>query len=507
MSLSVLNNISALYAQNYLNQTQASLQTVLQQLSSGSRINSGADDAAGLAVVNGLQGNEAALTQSAQNATNGTGLLQTADGALAQVTSLLTRAVTLATEAANSTLNPTQVSSANQEYQTILAEIGDIGASTNFSGNQVFSTNTTNLFVSDGSATGANTYNDTVGVLTTGSVGQSPSTATVSTSAVTVAAAGSTAAANVQGTGTITLTTAGDTITGSLAISLANGTSTNFTVSGVTEAQFVSAFNANTAFTSQGLSATATSTTVITIKGPASGQGGNVTFGANSLVESTAAATPAVATGTTAVDGRSLESITLSTPTNTFAGSINIGVGTGTQTSFTVNTGTTGTALANQINSNATYQANNIKASFDSTTGVLSIYGPAGVGNTLNLTSSALTQTTTLSPGAGVNFTDASINTLTAGTAQAVLVGLSTAIQDVAYQRGILGANINQLNAAANVADTQEVNLTSASNAIQATNYGQATSDLAKYEVLSQTGISALAQANTVQQEILKLLQ
>src|SRR5665213_4406488 len=65
MSLGVLNNIASIYAQNNLNQTQGSLQNTLTQLSSGSRINSGADDAAGLAVADGLHANVAALTQSA----------------------------------------------------------------------------------------------------------------------------------------------------------------------------------------------------------------------------------------------------------------------------------------------------------------------------------------------------------------------------------------------------------------------------------------------------------
>ena len=319
MSLSVLNNISALYAQNYLNQTQASLQTVLQQLSSGSRINSGADDAAGLAVVNGLQANEAALTQSSQNATNGIGLLQTADGALAQVTSLLTRAVTLATEAANSTLNPTQVSSANQEYQTILTEIGDIGATTNFSGNQVFSTATTNLFVSDGSVTGANSYNDTVGVLTTGSIGQSPSTVAITTAALAVTAAGSTSAASVQSTGTITPTAATDLLSGTISVGLANGTASSFSVTGVNATQFTAAFNADTAFSSQGITATVVASTgVITIKGPTNGIGGSVTFTNNALTSTTAAsvadAAPVAAAGTAATDGRSLDAITLATP-------------------------------------------------------------------------------------------------------------------------------------------------------------------------------------------------
>src|ERR1700689_5291852 len=93
MALGVLNNLSAIYAENNLNNTNSSLQTVLQQLSSGSRINSGADDAAGLSLVNGLAANSAALTQSETNATEGVGLLGVADGALSQVTNLLDRAI------------------------------------------------------------------------------------------------------------------------------------------------------------------------------------------------------------------------------------------------------------------------------------------------------------------------------------------------------------------------------------------------------------------------------
>ncbi len=173
MSLGVLTNIAAIYAENNLNQTQASLQNTLTQLSSGSRINSGADDAAGLSVVDGLQANVSALTQSSQNASDGIGLLQTADGALSQVTNLLNRAVTLATEAANGTLNTEQVSSANAEYQNILSEIGDIGSTTNFNGNSVFTSASKTVFVSDGTANGSNSYNETVGTLSTSGVGES----------------------------------------------------------------------------------------------------------------------------------------------------------------------------------------------------------------------------------------------------------------------------------------------------------------------------------------------
>ena len=136
MSLGILTNVAATYAQNNLNQTQGSLQNVLQQLSSGSRINSGADDAAGLSIADGLKANEAALTQSAQNAQNGVGLLQTADGALSQVTNLLVRATTLATEALNGGLTTAQTTAADTEYQSIITEIGNIGTATTFNGNQ-----------------------------------------------------------------------------------------------------------------------------------------------------------------------------------------------------------------------------------------------------------------------------------------------------------------------------------------------------------------------------------
>ena len=155
MALGVLNNLSAIYAENNLNNTNSSLQKVLQQLSSGSRINSGADDAAGLSLVNGLGANSAALTQSETNATEGGGLLQVADGALSQVTSLLNRAVTLATEASNGTLNSTQESAANQEYQSILAEINNIGQTTTYNQEQVFNGTEVAIYTGDSSTAGS----------------------------------------------------------------------------------------------------------------------------------------------------------------------------------------------------------------------------------------------------------------------------------------------------------------------------------------------------------------
>jgi flagellin len=91
--------------------------------------------------------------------------------------------------------------------------------------------------------------------------------------------------------------------------------------------------------------------------------------------------------------------------------------------------------------------------------------------------------------------------------AQTALGDLNLAIGDVASQDGYIGAQINTLNSISHVMSTQQENIVSAQNAVQATDYASATSNMSKYEILSQTGIAALAQANSVQQEVTKLLQ
>jgi len=164
-----------MYAENSLNNTSASLNTVLQQLSSGSKINSGADDAAGLSLVDGLQANSQALVQSQTNATEGVGLLTVADGALSQVTNLLNRAVTLATEASNGTLNGSQDSAANQEYQSILSEVSNIGSTTTYNGSAVFNSNT-NIYTGDSTGTGASIDDLNIRSLSSSNVGDTGGT-------------------------------------------------------------------------------------------------------------------------------------------------------------------------------------------------------------------------------------------------------------------------------------------------------------------------------------------
>lgn len=152
-SFSILNNISALYAQNQLSVTSCSLNQTLQQLSSGKRINSGADDAAGLMIADTLAANTAALNQGVQNANDCVSVGQIADGALQEITNLLTRGVTLAEEAATQTVDSTGRVALNNEFTQIQAEIAQIAQQTNFDGVKLFTSDGLNgslsVFVGD----------------------------------------------------------------------------------------------------------------------------------------------------------------------------------------------------------------------------------------------------------------------------------------------------------------------------------------------------------------------
>ena len=410
MSLGVLNNLSAVYAENALNSSQNSLSKTLQQLSTGSRINSGADDAAGLSLINGLQANQTALTQSQTNATEGVGLLQVADGALSQVTTLLNRAVTLATEVSNGTLNGSQEAAANLEYQSILSEINNIGSTTTYNQQKVFGntgpTGAINIYVGDSSSGSASIDSLSIQSLSSSSVGETNGAMSYNNSQAVSIDLGVAATGSTKVTGT---------------------TADHLT------------------FTS-GSSVTTLDTTTTTT--------------ADQLV--------------TAINGANI-GVTAS-----------LKLGTGTNHSYLVISGnvTTGAATGSQLVVAETVSGSWIGAAANSGGGVAEISYSSNGGQDLS--------TTDLSSQAD---------------AQSALTLLNSAIGDVAAQDGYIGAQINTLNAVANVMSTQQQNIQAAQNAVQATDYAQASSQMSKYEILSQTGISALAQANSVQQEVLKLMQ
>jgi len=160
-TFSILNNISALNGQHQLNLNNINLNRTLNRMASGMRINTGADDAAGLQIADCLRANVFALNQAIRNAGDGISFLQIADGALSEMTNMLTRMVTLAEQAANEPTDARGREALNNEFQELQAEIARVAVQTNFNGSRIFDRSrdfgeTLDLFVSDLSSEGAN---------------------------------------------------------------------------------------------------------------------------------------------------------------------------------------------------------------------------------------------------------------------------------------------------------------------------------------------------------------
>jgi flagellin len=153
-TFSILNNISALNGQHQLNLNTVNLNRTLNRMASGMRINSGADDAAGLQIADTLRANVYALNQAVRNANDGLSFLQIADGALSEITNMLTRMVTLAEEGANEPIDARGREALNNEFQELQAEIARLSLQTNFNGTHLFKVgrafgDTLDLFVGD----------------------------------------------------------------------------------------------------------------------------------------------------------------------------------------------------------------------------------------------------------------------------------------------------------------------------------------------------------------------
>ncbi len=145
--MQVINtNVASLNAQRNLSESSGSVATSLQRLSSGLRINSAKDDAAGLAISERMTTQIRGLNQAARNANDGISLAQTAEGALSEVTNNLQRIRELAVQSANATNSTSDRAALDAEVQTLIAEIGRVAADTTFNGVQLLNSAATLSF-------------------------------------------------------------------------------------------------------------------------------------------------------------------------------------------------------------------------------------------------------------------------------------------------------------------------------------------------------------------------
>jgi flagellin len=485
MALSILNNISSMTAENALSNTQASLQKTLTQLSTGLKINSGSDDAAGLSIAQGMTANIAALTQSQQNASNGIGMLQTADGALSQVNTLLNRAVTLATEGSTTGITSTQSAALDTEFQSILNEVTQIGQTTDFNGANVFSNNAPTTFTSTQGST-ANPLSMSA-KLTTGSNLTVGSTTTVQGSG------GSFSYTAKAGDTVANLITALTTGAGAAAIGAGAGAS-------VASGQLVITNTAN--------NVTSATTNDVQLGGAAFGVSGGAATSTNSLTGPvlTAGSITTIQDSTTggtftfkAAAGDSLTDLNNAIGDAVKAGTLSAGTAA-TISSGQVSISNTGLTGINVTSNDAALGSMNAAAGTDNTSTVY-----IGDGTTSGAANTQISTKVDALSATSLKLNNDNLNSTK--SAQTALADVTAAINQVSAQRGVIGASVNRLTAASSNMSNEVTNLTSAANSIQNADIGKTVANMTQYNVLQSTGMAALQQSNQAQQAVLKLVQ
>jgi flagellin len=443
MSLVLNTNLSSLVAQNSLTSSGAKLASALQQLSSGMRINTAADDAAGYAISQSMTSQINGINQAARNANDGVSLAQTASGSLQEVVNDLQKMRDLAVQSLNATNSATDRVDLDSQFQQLKADIDSVATQTQFNG--------VNLL--DGTFQGASFQ---VGA----NAGQT----------ITVSSIGSSKSSNI-----------GTYYSSKLSVVGSVKTSAGATI--VTAAGTAGAYSSVAAALPTDLGTAVA--------------GSSVTLTAT--VDNTAYTTSAITlTGTASTDLKSI------------AAAINQAISPAGDLVATVNGAGTGITISGTTDSGAGHVVNFAVASATDASGTAIAAPGANTLKDLGVDSSDIVGTYTAGGVAATSSTAATLNGLdvkSVDNSNLVLVSIDAALQQLATSSAQLGAYQNRFQAAITGLTTNSTNLTSARSQIQDTDYAQATSQLSKAQILQQASTAMVAQANTIPQNILTLLQ
>jgi len=476
MSLVLNTNINSLIAQDSLTTSGGQLATALQQLSSGLRINTAADDAAGYAIVQGMTSQINGLNQASQNANDGVSLTQTAQGALTEITNDLQTMRDLAVQSLNATNSSQDRADLDQQFQQLSADIDQVAKTAAFNGVNLLDGSFTGATFQIGANAGQTITVASVSSSRTSALGQSYGASQTGTQL--------TASTGITGSGQFTINGtdiyAGSNIAGD-AKDIAAAIN-NAGISGVTATA-----QATTAVGTYTKADTAAGTGTLTLNGIAisvnvAGVQATDTSAALAAINANSAATGVTATNNggaltlTAADGRNI-SVTWAAGTATASALSDLGLGGA------------GVAATNYGSYNLAYTG----------TSGLTVAGSAAAGV------KGHANATLASSATGTAVSNA--NVLTVSSSNTALSTIDAALQQVAATGAQLGAYQNRFQAAITGLNTDATNLSSARSSIQDTNYAQATSDLSKAQILQQASTAMVAQANTVPQNVLTLIQ
>ena len=603
--ISLQTNVTSLMAQQNLNTDNSFQSKTIQELTSGYRINSSGDDAAGLAIANTYRSSVSELTQGVSNANDGTSQLQIIDGGLSNISTILDRMKTLATQSASGTFTGSRAT-LNQEYSGLITEVNRQAANINLNAGGTFNTNLS-VYIGGAGTTQSNAsvnidLSGTANAVDAGSLGLATTNVLgggegLSANTERLDAAGATFVKGTAGTNdqsftfnvfsngsaqTVTAKVSASTAGSSLSdvLSSLNGQLNKYGITAGTDSNGKLQFSGASAFS-------------VVDNG---GSGTNlITNNQAALVGTTATSAPTAGDTMTLTDVNSNTSATI-----TFAGSetvaqavakINAGAGS---TGITASANAAGDGISFTGNSNFTVTENTNKDYLTAAQGVAGagVGGASTVENTSNyivdgaatfttpaankqevltFQTSAGSATATIATGdneaaaiakinaatsslgvfavkganGGISFqgansfslndsiqTTAGANAVGAGVfgtnttagittnktavapttggtsnANSALTAIDNAITALGLVQGSIGAGENKLQYATNLAQSQISNYSSAESQIRDADVASQAANLTKAQVLVQTSVAALAQANSAPQSILKLLQ
>lgn len=469
MAQVINTNVASLNAQRNLNKSQSMLSTSLQRLSSGMRINSAKDDAAGLAISERFTAQIRGLNQAARNSNDGISLAQTAEGALGEVTNNLQRIRELAVQSSNATNSASDRLAMQEEVTQLMAEVERVANQSNFNGVKLLD----GSFSSQVFQVGAN-------------VGETITVSSIVDATATGLGLDNSEATRTNGTAVTAALTAGD-----------------LTVNGVdVGAVAQDAKLQAAAITASSTAVTATASTSVNIgaftaSGAASGASSYTLTVAGVDITDTTVATETVTAAdmdTALAAGTVLADLAAAgiTTSGSFAG--------GNMTFIDAD----GDNIVISETTTGTYATNNASVAAGTGTNYGSISSITSAGEDLVIAGTDATKA-----GLTAATATASTNTLNVSTvagAGLLITAVDTAINSVNSARGTLGAVQNRFESVVTSLQTSAESLSAARSRIQDADFAQETANLTKAQILQQAGVAMIAQANSLPQNVLSLL-
>jgi flagellin len=475
MPQTINTNLSSLTAQRNSSKTQNELSTAINRLSSGLRINSAKDDAAGLAITERFTAQIRGLNQAARNANDGISLAQVAEGALGSISGNLQRIRELAIQSANATNSASDRVALQQEVSQLVAEVDRVSLQTQFNGLSLLD----GTFSAQQFQVGANA-NQTIQIsgiasARTSALGQSYG---VNTTGTTLAAA-----TGITGAGQFTIN--GTDVYAGAAI---NGSAKD--MAAAINARGIAGVNATAQATSVIGTTAATGgitagTVTLTINGIAMGITTTTVAATDrattlAAINSNSAATGVIATDNgsgitlTAVDGRNITTaFALGSATNTALQDLGLG----------------GVAATTYARYDLTYTGTTAQ-----------VIGGTAAANVKGLANGS---TAAAATGTALSLVDIS----SVGGANSALATVDAALTSIAGERAKLGAIQNRFSSTIENLQTSAENQSAARSRIQDADFAAETAMLSRAQVLQQAGTAMIAQANQLPQQVLQLLK